>query len=196
MDDDLHGSSSGEEGSETDSISEEEEQSWISWYCSIRGNEFFCEVDEDYIHDEFNLTGLSQEVPYFDYALDTILDVDTPKGIVGFPIFVAVCAHFDPVYRAAELLTEEQQETIDAAAELLYGLIHARFILTSKGLNAMVRIGHFSIDYVRSSCEFTADLARSLTNFKMWILEGVAAYSAKDSHSYLVDNLTFHESLQ
>ena len=61
-------------------LSEAEEQSWISWFCSIRGNEFFAEVDEDYITDEFNLTGLSAEVPYFDYALDTILDVDSPNG--------------------------------------------------------------------------------------------------------------------
>ncbi|KAK1306401.1 Casein kinase II subunit beta [Acorus calamus] len=32
----------------------------------------------------------------------------------------------------------EEHSEIESAAELLYGLIHARYILTSKGLNAMV----------------------------------------------------------
>jgi casein kinase II subunit beta len=36
------------------------------------------------------------------------------------------------------MLSEEQQEMVDSAAELLYGLVHARFILTTKGLNSMV----------------------------------------------------------
>ncbi|KAD5316859.1 hypothetical protein E3N88_16805 [Mikania micrantha] len=111
------------EESETDSEesdvsgSDGEDTSWISWFCSLRGNEFFCEVDENYIQDDFNLCGLSSQVPYYDYALDLILDVESSHG---------------------DMFSEEQNEIIESAAEMLYGLIHVRYILTTKGLLAML----------------------------------------------------------
>mmetsp|Transcript_2170 Transcript_2170/g.5855 ORF Transcript_2170/g.5855 Transcript_2170/m.5855 type:complete len:263 (-) Transcript_2170:62-850(-) len=98
-------------GSELD-----EEITWIEWFCHLKGNEFFVEVDEDYIQDDFNLTGLSAQIPYYECALNMILDFDDQDN----------------------QLPEDQQPLIETAAQMLYGLIHARFILTSRGMAAML----------------------------------------------------------
>ncbi|KAK1439340.1 hypothetical protein QVD17_05156 [Tagetes erecta] len=80
----------------------DDDTSWISWFCNLRGNNFFCEVDDDYIQDDFNLCGLSSQVPYYDYARDLILDVESSHDIDGayfgttFPhLFLMTCINHD-----------------------------------------------------------------------------------------------------
>lgn len=83
-------------------------------FISSRGNEYFCEVDEEYLTDRFNLTGLNTEVQYYQYALDLIMDV-----------FELDC-------------DDDMREIIEKSARHLYGLVHARFIVTTRGLAKMV----------------------------------------------------------
>lgn len=101
--------------SHTSDFQSDDDYAWIPWYCSLKGNEFFCEVDESFAQDPFNLTGLQQNIPYYDHALDMILDIEP----------------------SAEM-SDDQQEMVENDAENLFGLIHARFILTNRGLHHML----------------------------------------------------------
>lgn len=99
------------------SFDSDEDFGWISYFLTLKGNEFFCQVDEEYIQDNFNLTGLLSQVSYYEYALDLITDVENENK---------------------PELSDEHQEMVENDAEVLYGLIHARFILTNRGLHAML----------------------------------------------------------
>ncbi|KAJ4482723.1 casein kinase II, regulatory subunit [Lentinula lateritia] len=87
---------------------------WISWFLSSKGNEYFCEVDEDFILDRFNLTGLNNEVTNYTQALDLITD------------------------QLDDDIQDESRGNLDVQARLLYGLIHARWIVTARGLTKMI----------------------------------------------------------
>ncbi|KAJ3553001.1 hypothetical protein NM688_g3853 [Phlebia brevispora] len=89
---------------------------WISWFCSLPGHEYFCEVAEDFIEDDFNLTGLNAMVPFWKEAMEMVLDVEPDEETSKIP----------------------DVSIVEASAELLYGLVHQRYILTRAGLQAMV----------------------------------------------------------
>jgi casein kinase II subunit beta len=63
---------------------------WISWFCSLAGHEYFAEVAEDFIEDDFNLTGLTTYVPFYKEALEMILDVEPGQSFTGIT-FIFSC---------------------------------------------------------------------------------------------------------
>mmetsp|Transcript_15751 Transcript_15751/g.49825 ORF Transcript_15751/g.49825 Transcript_15751/m.49825 type:complete len:252 (+) Transcript_15751:63-818(+) len=107
-------------GLSLDESDDEEEFSgdsgWIPWFCGLKGHELFAEVEEEYVRDNFNLYGLRGRFQYYDHALEMILSSEVPDE---------------------EDLADPEFLEIYRDATDLYGLIHARYIVSPRGLQVM-----------------------------------------------------------
>ena len=134
-------------------------ESWISSFCSLLGHEFFAEVSEDFIEDDFNLTGLSSQVPMYKEALEMILDVepedddeDEEEDDDDDDDLELMDDNNRPLgYRRESRRQARLQNNVqvtEESAELLYGLIHQRYITSRPGLSQMhekYEQGHFGV---------------------------------------------------
>ena len=62
----VYNSDSNEEQVDIDQLSEEmhgpQVSGWIQWYTQVEGNQFFLQIDQEYIRDAFNLVGLLKQM--------------------------------------------------------------------------------------------------------------------------------------
>ncbi|SAL99798.1 hypothetical protein [Absidia glauca] len=91
---------------------------WIGWFCSLKGNEFYTQVGEEFIEDGFNLTGISVHAQLYKEALEVILDVEPEEDEMSTRI--------------------PDLSILEPHAKMLYGMIHQRYIITRPGLNQML----------------------------------------------------------
>jgi casein kinase II subunit beta len=122
---------------------------WISNFCNLVGHEYFSEVAEDFIEDDFNLTGLPSQVPLYKEALEMILDVEPEDDEdeeeeedddddddemlgddVGYRRTVAS--------ERRHMRMASDASMVEHSAELLYGLIHQRYIISRPGIQQML----------------------------------------------------------
>ncbi|KAL7665618.1 Casein kinase II subunit beta [[Candida] zeylanoides] len=144
---------------------EEDYVSWIQTFCESFGHDYFVPVSQDFIEDDFNLTGLSSQVPYYREALYTILDYEvetsedqptlsatttttttTTTTANNCVQTVTTSNSGQPQTKAATGATNgaaggsrelPNKVLLARSAELLYGLIHARYVISKPGLTAM-----------------------------------------------------------
>ena len=131
----------------------------------LRGNEYFCEVDVDYIKEDFNLFRLKKGEPHYKQALDMILDV----------------------------------EPDDKLEDRIYGRIHARYILTMKGIAKMIeKYKAAEFGYCKKVfCENEPMLPIGLSDVpgtamvKLYCPKCVDVYTPKSSRHYRTDGAYF-----
>ena len=161
--------------SDSDS-SKSENLSWIPWWCAHPGHEYFAEVPEEFIEDDFNMTGLSSQVPLYREALELILDLEP-----------------DSDAEAAD------QTTVEASSGILYGLVHQRYICSRNGLLAMAdkyEGGQYGL-CPRMLCKKTAVLPIGLSDVldedsvKLYCPSCTDVYNPPNSRFYGIDGAFF-----
>lgn len=99
----------------------DDESSWISQFVRAPGHEFFCAVPCSFLAEDFNWLGLPLDMAAVDLLLERVAKGGSTKRCRSLP-------------------------RDEAATQRMYGLIHARFIVTQKGLQVMrdkFRQAHF-----------------------------------------------------
>ncbi|PVH15349.1 uncharacterized protein CXQ87_003187 [Candidozyma duobushaemuli] len=150
----------------TDSSSDFSEY-WIDLFLGIKGNEYFCDIDDDYIRDRFNLTGLNQEVS----KIPTLVDIITDMADI-------------------EHQPEEHRDALEHNARILYGLIHARYILSQRGLNKMFEN---SLPLASTSSRWVERSAR-INSVKLYCAKCEDLYNPKSGRHAIVDGAYFGTS--
>lgn len=109
----------------------------------------YLQVPEDFIEDDFNLTGLDAIVPYYTQALETILDLecddyfdhdDDPSDNEDEEVEDEVDDGFwkeVPLTKRKRQPEVQDPRVVEPYAFMLYGLIHQRYVLTKEGQKAM-----------------------------------------------------------
>jgi len=99
---------------------EADESTWIQWFCALPENEGFVQIEEEYLQDSFNLIGLGKFIPNMNKVLDYILDQENTDSESESSI---------------DSQEDSDEEDLKLNAIILYGLVHARFLMTNQGMH-------------------------------------------------------------
>lgn len=91
------------------------ELTWVQWFLKQDLGKYFIEIDSDYLNNLYNYYGIRQKVMNFKQALDLI------RG-----------PYIPPEKRPSTWVSD-----VDDYGICLYGLLHARYLLTDAGLEKM-----------------------------------------------------------
>lgn len=92
-----------------------EKKGWVDWFLAQPGHQFFVRIDDSFLQNMYNYYGIKQKVDHFQEAYQLLnnnsISKCNAKSENSINVFIV-----------------EQQTMV------LYGLLHARFLLTNEGM--------------------------------------------------------------
>lgn len=88
---------------------------WVDWLISSQFGVYFVEIDPEFLDNTFNVYGIRQKIPHFKLAWDLI------RG----------------PYVSPEDYPNTWPSTLNDYAIMLYGALHARYLMTAAGMRKM-----------------------------------------------------------
>lgn len=154
--------------------------SWIDWYLSQPFSQYFVRIDDEYLNNTENYYGIRQKVSFFGIALNLIRGKYIPD----------------------DLIPKNWPQNINDYAITLYGMLHARFLLTNRGLELMYKkYKEFFFEMCpRTLCHNTLCIPYGNSNdfgnstVKMFCPNCNDIYHVKNEQCYFIDGACFGNS--
>ena len=108
----------------TDTDSSDDSQklrkSWIDWFLEQPSSDWFCRLPKSFTSDAFNTSGLNIEQNHAKSALNQLLDMGSGES-------------------DSESFDSDSEDEIERCTEVIFGLLHARYIFTAEGVKEMTK---------------------------------------------------------
>lgn len=108
----------------TDTDSSDDSQklhkSWVDSFLEQPSSDWFCRIPTSFMSDGFNTCGLCVEQSYAKTAFNQLLEMDSDED-------------------SSTSFDSDSEEEIEKCTEVIFGLIHARYIFTAEGVREMAK---------------------------------------------------------
>ncbi|OHT17514.1 Casein kinase II subunit beta' [Tritrichomonas foetus] len=156
------------------------EISWVDWFLSQSFSQYFVRIDDEYLKNIENYYGLRQKVSNFYIA------------------FKLICGSYIPEY----LYPTNWPQNVNESAMILYGLLHARFLISDHGLELMYeKYQQFFFEMCpRTLCHNVMCLPYGISNdfgkatVKMFCTNCNDIYCVNNEYCYCVDGACFGDT--
>lgn len=90
-------------------------EKWVDWFFKLSIGKYFVRIDNDYLNDSFNIYGMREKIERNGFDFKTILKLVRGEYTHGIP------------------------HELNECAIQLYGLIHARYLMTKNGTELLLK---------------------------------------------------------